>query len=95
MNDIGGDKMWYTNTEFIFPLLETQGLRGLVFYDAGQVLNDDEDWGKATDNIKSAVGAGIRWLSPMGPLTVVWGFNLDPQEDEDSSVWDFSVGGTF
>ncbi len=92
---IGGDKMWYTNTEFIFPLLETQGLRGLVFYDAGQVLNDDEDWGKATDNIKSAVGTGIRWLSPMGPLTVVWGFNLDPKPDEDDSVWDFSVGGTF
>jgi outer membrane protein insertion porin family len=92
---IGGDKMWYTNTEFIFPLLETQGLRGLVFYDAGQVMNDDESWGDATESIKTAVGLGIRWLSPMGPLTVVWGFNLDPQEDEDDAVWDFSVGGTF
>jgi len=68
---IGGDKMWYTNTEIIFPLLETQGLRGVVFYDAGQVMNDDENWGEATDNIKNAVGLGIRWLSPMGPLTVV------------------------
>jgi len=92
---IGGDKMWYTNTEIIFPLLETQGLRGVIFYDAGQVMNDDEDWGDATDNIKNAVGLGIRWLSPMGPLRVVWGFNLDPNEDEDDSVWDFSVGGTF
>jgi outer membrane protein insertion porin family len=92
---IGGDKMWYTNTEVIFPLLETQGLRGAVFYDAGQVMNDDEDWGDATDNIKNTVGLGIRWLSPMGPLRVVWGFNLNPQPDEDDSVWDFSVGGTF
>lgn len=92
---IGGDKMWYTNTEVIFPLLETQGLRGVVFYDAGQVMNDDENWFDATDNIKNAVGLGIRWLSPMGPLRVVWGFNLDPQPDEDESVWDFSVGGTF
>jgi outer membrane protein insertion porin family len=92
---IGGDKMWYTNTEVIFPLLETQGLHGLVFYDAGQVMNDDENWGDATDNIKNAVGVGIQWLSPMGPLSVVWGFNLDPRDDEDDSVWDFSVGGTF
>lgn len=92
---IGGDKMWYTNTEIIFPLLETQGLKGLVFFDAGQVLNDDEDWGKATDQIKTAAGVGIQWLSPMGPLSVVWGFNLDPLPDEDQSVWDFSVGGTF
>jgi len=92
---IGGDKMWYTNTEIIFPLLETQGLRGLVFYDAGQVYNNDENWFEATDNIKNAVGLGIRWLSPMGPLSIVWGFNLDPKEGEDTSVWDFSVGGAF
>lgn len=91
---IGGDKMWYTNTEVIFPLMETQGLRGVMFFDAGQVLNDDEDWGD-TDSIKTAVGLGIRWLSPMGPLRVVWGFNLDPEPDESESVWDFSVGGTF
>ncbi|MGB3209818.1 MAG: outer membrane protein assembly factor BamA [Desulforhopalus sp.] len=91
---IGGDKMWYTNAEVIFPLLETQGLMGVVFFDSGQVLDDDEDWGDFTD-VKKATGLGIRWLSPMGPLRVVWGYNLDPQEDEDSSVWDFSVGGTF
>ncbi len=92
---IGGDKMWYTNSEVVFPLLETQGLHGVLFFDAGQVLNDDEDWGKATDNIKTATGVGIRWLSPMGPLRVVWGYNLAPVDDEDTSVWDFSVGGTF
>jgi outer membrane protein insertion porin family len=91
---IGGDKMWYTNTEIIFPLLETQGLHGVVFYDAGQVMNDDENWGDF-ENIKNAAGLGIRWLSPMGPLVIVWGFNLDPEPDEDQSVWDFSVGGTF
>jgi outer membrane protein insertion porin family len=92
---IGGDKMWYTNVELIFPLLETQGLNGLVFYDAGQVMDDEEEWGDATENIKNAVGLGIQWLSPMGPLSVVLGFNLDPLDDEDDSVWDFSVGGTF
>jgi len=31
----------------------------------------------------------------MGPLKIVWGYNLDPLDDEDNSVWDFSVGGTF
>lgn len=92
---IGGDKMWYTNVELIFPLLETQGVMGVAFYDAGQVLNDDEDWGDTEESIKNAVGLGVRWLSPMGPLRLVWGYNLDPQPDEDDSVWDFSVGGTF
>ncbi len=92
---IGGDKMWYTNTEIVFPLLETQGLMGVLFVDAGQVLNDDEDWGDFSNSVKRASGVEVRWLSPMGPLRLVWGYNLDPTDDEDDSVWDFSVGGTF
>lgn len=93
---IGGDKMWYTNTEIIFPLLESQGLNGLIFYDAGRVYDNDEDFfGDVNNGVKNSAGLGIRWLSPMGPLAVVWGYNLDPLDDEDQAVWDFSVGGTF
>ncbi len=90
---IGGDKMWYSNLEFIFPLLTDAGVNGVVFFDLGNVLDDDEDWNFT--NYKKSVGAGIRWFSPMGPLRLEWGYNLDPQNDEDQSVWDFSVGGTF
>lgn len=92
---IGGDRMWFTNTEFIFPLLESQGLMGVLFLDVGQVLNDDESWGDDNDAVKKASGVEVRWLSPMGPLRLVWGYNLDPVNGEDDSVWDFSVGGTF
>ncbi|HSO09971.1 MAG TPA: outer membrane protein assembly factor BamA [Desulfoprunum sp.] len=90
---IGGDKMWYTNWEILFPLAEGQGVQGLVFFDAGNVLDDDEDW--SVDSYRESVGLGLNWLSPMGPLKIVWGYNLDPLDDEDDSVWDFSVGGTF
>lgn len=92
---IGGDKMWYTNTEVIFPLIAEQGIMGVCFVDIGQVLNDDEEGGDSNDSIKKATGLGVRWLSPMGPLRLVWGYNLDPEEDEDDAVWDFSIGGTF
>ncbi len=90
---IGGDKMWYTNMEIIFPILEEQGIQGITFYDMGYVFDDGESWG--LDDYESAVGLGIRWLSPMGPISVVWGYNLDPTDDEDQSVFDFSIGGTF
>jgi outer membrane protein insertion porin family len=90
---IGGDKMWYTNWEIIFPILEKQGVQGVLFFDAGKVLNDDEDW--SFDSYRKSTGLGMNWLSPMGPLRIVWGYNLDPLDDEDDSVWDFSVGGVF
>ncbi|OEU47528.1 MAG: outer membrane protein assembly factor BamA [Desulfobulbaceae bacterium S5133MH15] len=95
LDRIGGDKMWYTNIEFVFPLLKTQGVHGAIFYDSGQVLNDDEDFFTVNDSIKNSAGLEVRWLSPMGPLRVVWGYNLDPLPDEDQAVWDFSIGGSF
>ena len=90
---IGGDKMWYTNWEINFPIAASQGVQGVVFFDAGKVLNDDEDW--SVSSYRKSTGIGLNWLSPMGPLRIVWGYNLDPQDDEDTSVWDFSVGGVF
>jgi len=95
LDRIGGDKMWYTNVELMFPLIDEMGLVGLVFYDSGRVYNDDEDWTDVNTGVKNAVGVGVNWLSPMGPLQIVWGYNLDPLPDEDESLWDFSVGGNF
>ncbi len=90
---IGGDKMWYTNIEYVFPLIAGAGLRGVVFFDAGKVYADDEDWN--IDDYSKATGVELRWMSPMGPLRLVYGYNLDPQDDEDTTVWDFSIGGSF
>lgn len=90
---IGGNKMWYSNIEFIFPLVPDAGLKGLIFYDVGNVYDFEEDWD--FDRIKQSVGYGFRWLSPMGPLRLEWGYNLDPEGDEQQSSWDFTIGGSF
>jgi outer membrane protein insertion porin family len=90
---IGGDKMWYTNIEYVFPLLAEAGVRGVIFFDAGQVNATEEEWN--LDSYNTAAGLEVRWMSPMGPLRLVWGHNLDPEDDEDATVWDFSIGGSF
>ena len=90
---IGGDRMWYTNIEIVVPLLKEQGVFGVAFFDAGDSLAEDQEW--TFNEIAKAVGLEIRWLSPMGPLRIVWGYNLDPLGDEPQTVWDFSIGGQF
>ncbi len=90
---IGGAKMWYYNLEYIFPLLKDAGLRGVTFFDAGNVYAEDSDWD--FNDIKKSVGFGFRWRSPMGPLRLEWGYNLDPKPYEQQSNWDFTMGGTF
>lgn len=90
---IGGDKMWYTNIEYVFPILDEAGVRGVIFFDAGEVIANEDEFG--FDSYNKATGIELRWLSPMGPLRLVWGYNLDPSPDEDTTVWDFSIGGSF
>jgi outer membrane protein insertion porin family len=90
---IGGEKMMAYNFEHRFPLIKEQGVVGLVFFDAGDVVTQDEDF--TFSEIRRSAGTGIRWYSPIGPLRLEWGKNLDPQGDESSSRWEFSVGGLF
>jgi outer membrane protein assembly factor BamA len=89
---IGGNKFMTTSFEYRFPISETLGLQGLVFFDMGNAFAEGEnlfDIGKW----RYGTGLGVQWFSPFGPLAVILGFPLDPLEDEDSPVFEFSVGG--
>jgi len=89
---LGGDKEAYFNFEYIFPLLKDMGLKGVVFFDTGNAWDEGENF---FSEMRYSVGGGIRWFSPMGPLRVEWGYNLDPKDYEDNSQFEFSVGRTF
>jgi outer membrane protein insertion porin family len=87
----GGQNMWYSNVEYLFPIVKQGGLRGVIFYDIGNVYDDEWDF----NDIKQDVGAGLRWLSPMGPMRLEWAKVINPKDYEDSSNWEFSMGGAF
>ncbi|MCW5200691.1 outer membrane protein assembly factor BamA, partial [Desulfobulbus sp. F4] len=89
----GGDKMWFSNIELHFPLVTDAGLRGVVFSDLGNVYAQDDSWNFGT--MKKSAGLGLNWLSPIGPLRLVWGYNLDSQPGDEDSQWDFAMGGNF
>ncbi|MDD2556841.1 MAG: outer membrane protein assembly factor BamA [Desulfuromonas sp.] len=89
---IGGEKMAYANLEVLFPLIKDAQLKGLVFFDIGNAWGEDEDY---FSDLRYSVGVGIRWQSPLGPLRLEWGYNLDPYDYEDKSAFDFSIGKFF
>jgi outer membrane protein insertion porin family len=90
---VGGEKMMVYNIEFCFPLVKEQGIVGVLFFDAGNVFTEDEDY--TFSGIRQSAGAGIRWYSPMGPLRLEWGYNLDQKPGEPSSNWEFTIGTPF
>jgi outer membrane protein insertion porin family len=90
---IGGEKMMAYNLEYRFPLLKEQGVVGLVFFDAGNVFTDEENY--TFSDIRRSVGTGIRWYSPVGPLRLEYGHVLNRRTGEPSGNWEFTVGGVF
>jgi outer membrane protein insertion porin family len=93
---IGGNQMLIFNFEYRFPFIKEQGIIGLVFFDAGNVFTDDPT-ALTVSGLRMGAGGGIRWFSPVGPIRVEYGINLDPHPEfnEKRSQYYFTMGGEF
>lgn len=87
----GGVKYDQVNLELIFPISEEAQLMGLLFYDAGQSLAEDENL--FSGDVYRSYGAGFRWYSPVGPLRLEYGVPLDDAGGGKDGKWEFSIGG--
>jgi outer membrane protein insertion porin family len=94
--ETGGNKAYFVNAEVIFPVYDPLRLRGVVFFDAGNNLNETSSLSDLfTQKPRMAAGIGIRFNSPMGAIRLDWGFNLDPQPGERKQVLTFTAGSQF
>jgi outer membrane protein insertion porin family len=88
---IGGTTEVLGNVEYIVPLPFNFRVAG--FFDIGNVYGFTTKF-DLTDT-REAVGAGLRWQSPFGPIRVDYGVNLDRRKGEDFGAIQFSVGSPF
>ena len=89
---IGGNKFVSLTLEYRFPIAESVGLMGIVFFDTGSAFAEDQsvlDWA----DWRQGTGFGVLWFSPFGPLQAFLGFPIDKLSVEDSIAFEFSVGG--
>ncbi|MGQ9570269.1 MAG: outer membrane protein assembly factor BamA [Thermodesulfovibrionales bacterium] len=88
---IGGTSELIFNAEYIFPLVSEMRLKGVVFFDIGNAYESFDNFGK----FRYTTGAGIRWISPMGPIRIEWGYNLNRKPGEKASRLEFTFGSFF
>ena len=92
----GGDRMAFTNLEYIWVFEPDLGLALVPFFDVG--FNSDSraefNW---DDEIKKSVGMELRWRSPMGDLRFAYGYPLDENREGDKTNgrFEFSMGQFF
>ena len=73
---IGGHTMLESSAELRVPIWGN--LSAVVFGDAGNVWNNA--WGFDFGDLRYDVGPGLRYLTPIGPLRVDLGYQLNPIE---------------
>ena len=91
---VGGEKFIQGNFEIKFPLVEEAGVFGILFLDTGAVYSQDETWD--FNKLRESAGPELRWLSPIGPIRLAYGFVLDPKKgDSGSGSFEFSMASAF
>jgi outer membrane protein insertion porin family len=88
---IGGNGLVIFNVELRAPV--SGGLGVVGFVDSGNVFAraSDLDLGK----LRSAVGSGIRYKSPFGPIRFDLGFKVNRRAGEGLTAWFVSFGQAF
>lgn len=93
---LGGTKRLLGNAELFLPipgLKDSKQFRLSAFVDAGNVFGKDEsyDFGE----LRYSTGMGISWLSPFGPLKLVYAKPLNDKEGDKTQSIQFQLGQQF
>jgi len=93
-NPIGGKALVLFNFEMTFPILSKMGnLFGTAFFDSGNVFERRKQ--VSFNNFQNAVGFGLRYRTPLGPIRFELGWNLNAPPGERKPLVFITIGNVF
>ncbi|TDO06116.1 MULTISPECIES: outer membrane protein assembly factor BamA [Halomonas] len=108
---LGGNVLVEGSAEVLFPMpfiKDQRSLQTSLFLDAGNtfltdcypVLDEDADRqqcdsGVDLSDLRYSAGVGLSWLTPVGPLTFSVAQPLNDKSNDETQVFQFSLGQTF
>jgi outer membrane protein assembly complex protein YaeT len=91
---VGGKALALFNIDLTFPLVSSlKDLSGVVFYDFGNVFYHRKD--VKVGDLEHALGLGLRYRTPLGPLRFELGWNLDKPERKGKPLIFITIGNVF
>ncbi|MCK9582591.1 MAG: outer membrane protein assembly factor BamA [Endomicrobiales bacterium] len=98
----GGKLLSAFNVEYKFPIVQEKKktmLQGVFFADMGGCWDNPGDFtfniGSGNFDMKTGVGFGIRFTTPVFPLRLDWGYGLNHKTGEEVSQFYFTIGNIF
>lgn len=93
---LGGTSRIIANAELQFPFPGSgndRTLRWFTFFDAGNVFAEGVKY--QISDLRYSVGAGISWVSPIGPLKLSYGMPLNAKDGDRKQTFQFQLGTGF
>jgi outer membrane protein insertion porin family len=90
----GGNELLLVNSEARIPLPFKKGLGIVVFYDGGNVF-PNVGFHNFTSLYSNNVGLGLRYATPVGPIRLDLGHNLNPIPGITATQYFVSIGQAF
>jgi len=91
---VGGRELFILNSEVRFPLHINKNLGGVVFYDGGNVYSAI-NLPNFVNNYTNTVGIGLRYSTPIGPIRIDVGRNLNPVSGISATQYYITLGQAF
>jgi outer membrane protein assembly factor BamA len=91
---VGGTQLFILNSEVRFPLHINKALAGVIFYDGGNVYSAI-NLPNFVNNYSNTVGIGLRYATPIGPIRIDVGRNLNPVPGISATQYYITLGQAF
>jgi len=91
---VGGNQLFILNSELRYPIPIISNLGGVIFYDGGNVYRRI-NFPEFVNNYSNTVGIGLRYNTPIGPLRLDVGRNLNPVTGISATQFFITLGQAF
>jgi outer membrane protein insertion porin family len=91
---VGGRELLILNSEVRFPLRIMKALGGVIFYDGGNVYRAI-NLADTFNHYTNTVGFGLRYSTPIGPIRIDVGHNLNPVPGINPTQYYITLGQAF
>ena len=87
----GGKSSFYNSFELSFPMISRVKMRGMVFFDYG-MIGEEHSFNTAK---RYSTGLGIEWVTPIGPMQLIFAKPLNKKDGDETQVFEFNIGHRF